>query len=116
MRRLSKIISYVPVLLIAIALASTAADWRLLVETGGAFALLGHFLMVAATLVLLYLAAVLVLILAALPLVYLFCRNENNFLALDAARPFTSGANALLKAAWYSWWYVRGRLVHERSR
>ena len=116
MRRLSDLISYVPAGLLAIALASTAAEWRLLVETGGAYALLGHFMMVAATLALLFFAAVLALILAALPLVFLFYRNEKKFLALNEARPFISGANAILKAAWYCWWYVRGSRVHVRSR
>ena len=87
MRRFSHLISYAPAGLLAIALVSTAADWRYLVETGGWFALLGNFMMVAATLVLLFLAAVLALFLAALPFIYLFCRNEDDFFALAEASP-----------------------------
>ncbi len=100
------------------------AQWSPLVETGGWFALLGHFLMVAATLVLLYLAVVLALCLAALPLIILFGRNEDDFLALAEAsradhgpravlaylrRIIVARLNSLLRAVWRCWWFLRGR-------
>lgn len=126
MRRISDLVSYTPALLLAIALASTAADWRLLVETGGWFALLGHFMMVAATLVLLFLAGVLALCLAALPLVLLFGLNEDSFFALAEARragPLATARRFMLamlnppwRALWWCWWYARGSLAHVRSR
>ena len=130
MRRISEVITYVPAVLLAIALVSTVAEWRSLMEVGGWFALLGHFLMVSATLVLLYLAGVLVLILAVLPFIMLIGQNEDHFFALAEAqraglpslarqfftRPLIGGANLLLKAAWYCWWFVRGSPAHERSR
>ena len=123
MRRISDLISYAPAALLAIALASTVAQWSLLVETGGWFALLGHFLMVAATLVLLYLAVVLALCLAALPFIFLFCRNEDDFFALAEAtraghgpravlaylrRIIVARLNSLLRAVWRCWWFLRG--------
>ena len=126
MRRTSNLISYVPALLLAIALASTVADWRQLVEAGGWFALLGRFMMITATLVLLYLAGVLALCLAALPLIFLFGRNEDSVFALaEASRAglLTTARRSLLamlnppwRAVWWCWWYVRGSVAHARSR
>ena len=117
-------------LLIAVALASTAADWRHLVETGGWFALLGHFLMVAATLVMLFLAGVLALALAALPLILLFGRNEDDFFAFTEAsrarhsiralagvmrriiaRALLAAAEPIWKALWWGWWFLLGRAL-----
>ena len=127
MRRLSTFISYLPALLVAVALASTAAEWRHLVESGGWFAMLGHFLMVAATLVMLFLAGVLALALAVLPVIFLFGRNEEDFFALTEASRARDSTRALFgvmrriivrsvlavidplwKALWWSWWFIRG--------
>ena len=122
MGRLSTIVTYLPALLVAVALASTAADWRHLAESGGWFAMLGHFLMVSATLVLLFLAGVLALALAALPFILLFCRNEDDFFALAEAsraglpamarwiivRPLLAIIDPVWKALWWSWWFIRG--------
>ena len=127
MGRLSTIVSYLPALLVAVALASTVADWRHLAEAGGWFAMVGHFLMVAATLVLLFLAGMLALALAALPFVLLFCRNEDDFFALAEASQARHSTRALLavcrrimvrsmlavidplwKALWWCWWFIRG--------
>ncbi len=127
MGRLSTIVSYLPALFVTVALVSTAADWRYLVEAGGWFAVLGHFLMVAATLVLLFLAGILVLALAALPFILLFCRNQDDFFALAEASRARHSTRALLavcrrimvrsmlavidplwKALWWCWWFIRG--------
>lgn len=135
MRRFSHLISYAPAGLLAIALVSTAADWRYLVETGGWFALLGNFMMVAATLVLLFLAGVLALCLAALPFIYLFWRNEDDFFALAAAsragqsprallavmrrimvRRLIAVANPIWKALWWSWWFIGGGALADTGR
>ncbi len=135
MRRINDLITYVPALLLAIALASTVGDWDALVESGGWFAPLGHFFMVAATLVLLYIAGVLALGLAALPLILLFARNEDDFFALAEAsraghslsallavlrkimvRSILALVNPLWKATWWCWWYLRGRALAETGR
>ena len=135
MGRLSTIASYLPALLVAVALASTAADWRQLVEIGGWFAVLGHFLMVAATLVMLYLAGVLALAVAALPFVLLFCRNEDDFFALTEASRARHSTRAILgvmrriiaramlaivdppwRALWWSWWFIRGGGVSKTDK
>ncbi len=132
MRRISDLISYLPAALLAVALASTVADWRTLTETGGGLALLGHFLMVAATLLLLYLAGVLALCLAVLPFIFLFCRNEDDFFALAEASGAGHGPHALLgvlrwiivrsmlaiadpiwKALWWCWWFLGGRALDD---
>ena len=135
MRRINDLIIYVPAVLLAIALASTVGDWDALVESGGWFALLGNFLMVASTLVLLYIAGVLALGLAALPIILLFCRNEDDFFALAEAsraghslsallavlrrimaRSILALVNPLWKAAWWCWWYLRGRALADTGR
>ena len=135
MRRISDLITYAPAVLLAIALASTVADWDALVESGGWFALLGNFFMVAATLVLLYIAGVLALGLAALPIILLFCRNQDDFFALAEASRAGQLPRALLavlrgiiarsilalvnppwKAAWWCWWFLRGRSLADTGR
>ena len=135
MGRLSTFVSYLPALLVAVALVSTAADWRYLVEAGGWFAVLGHFLMVASTLVLIFLAGLLALALAALPFILLFCRNQDDFFALAEASQARHSTRALLavmrriiarsliavidplwKALWWSWWFVRGGASTDMGR
>ncbi|MFP6744771.1 MAG: hypothetical protein VCB77_06235 [Alphaproteobacteria bacterium] len=128
MRRLQKLVSYIPVLLLGIALGSTLNNWSYLSEVGGWFALLGHFMAVAATLVMIYIAGVLVLAVLAAPVIILFSMHDDDSFALtkamhalasprtllatcrrSIARALMVVAEPLWKAVWWCWWFVSGR-------
>ena len=128
MRRLERILSYAPVLLLGIALGSTLNEWAYLVETGGWYAVLGHFMAVAATLVILYICGVLALSILVLPLILLYSLNEDDFEAFAAANRTVRSPRAVLatcvgvagrallavadpawKGLWWCWWLLRGR-------
>lgn len=135
MQRLKELVSFVPVLLLGIAVGSTLSNWSFLVEVGGWFALLGHFMAVAATLVFLYVCGALALALLVMPLILLFSLREDDFLALAeasrttrspravlatcaavAGRSLLAVADPLWKALWWCWWFLRGRAAAEMGR
>lgn len=128
MQRLKELVSFVPVLLVGIAVGSTLSNWSFLVGEGGWYALLGHFIAVAATLVFVYILGVLALSLLAMPLIVLFSLREDDFLAParpSRARPSPRAVLAASvgatrravfaiaeppwKALWWCWWFLRGR-------
>ena len=134
MKRLTQLVSYAPVLLLGIALGSTLSNWSFLVEAGGWFALLGHFIAVAATLVFLYICGVLALAILVMPLIIWFSWREDDFLALAeasranrspravlvtcaavAGRAVLAVADPLWKALWWCWWFLRGRAAAETA-
>jgi hypothetical protein len=134
MQRLKELVSFVPVLLLGIAVGSTLSNWSFLVDSGGWFALLGHFIAVAATLVFVYICGVLALALLAMPLIVLFSLREDNFLALAkpsrtrpspravlatcvaaARRAVLAVADPPWKALWWCWWFLRGRAAAETA-
>ncbi len=134
MQRLKELVSFVPVLLLGIAVGSTLSNWSFLVEAGGWFALLGHFVAVAATLVFLYICGVLALSLLVMPLIVLFSLREDDFLALAEASRTTRSPRAVLgtcagvagravlavadplwKALWWCWWFLRGRAAADTA-
>ena len=115
-------------LLLGIAAGSTLNDWAYLVETGGWYAVLGHFMAVAATLVILFICGVLALSILVLPLIVLFSLNEDDLDALATAsrkarspravlatclgvagRALLAVADPLWKGLWWCWWLVAGR-------
>ena len=135
MQRLKELVSFAPVLLLGIAVGSTLSNWSFLVEAGGWFALLGHFVAVAATLVFLYVCGVLALSLLVMPLILLFSLREDDFLALAeasrtrrspravlvtcaavAGRAVLAVADPLWKALWWCWWFLLGRAEADTRR
>ena len=132
MQRLKQLVSFVPVLLLGIAVGSTLSNWSFLVGEGGWYALLGHFIAVAATLVFLYVCGALALALLAMPLIVLFSLREDDFLA-EASRPRPSpramlatsvvaarravlaAAEPPWKALWWCWWLLRGRAAADTA-
>ncbi len=134
MQRLKELVSFVPVLLLGIAVGSTLSNWSFLVEAGGWFALLGHFVAVSATLVFLYICGVLALSLLVMPLILLFSLREDDFLALAEASRTKRSPRAVLaacagvagravlavadppwKALWWCWWFLRGRAAADTA-
>lgn len=128
MRRLQELVSYIPVLLLGIALGSTLNNWSYLSEVGGWFALLGHFVSVAATLVMIYIAGVLVVAVLAAPIIILFSMQDDDSFALtramhalasprtllatcrrSIARALMAVAEPVWKALWWCWWFVSSR-------
>lgn len=114
--------------LVGTAVSSTLENWSLLVETGGWFAVLGHFLAVAATLAMIVVAAALALALLALPILVYYAVTEpgardlatladrvRSPLRLRRAAAAALGRAALAlaepvwKALWWGWWYLSGR-------
>ena len=134
MQRLKELVSFAPVLLLGIAVGSTLSNWTYLVGVGGWFALLGHFMAVAATLVFLYVCGALALALLVMPLIVLFSLREDDFLALAEASRTPRSARAVLatcaavagrailavadppwQALWWCWWFLRGRAEAEAA-
>ncbi len=134
MQRLKELVSFAPVLLLGIAVGSTLSNWSFLVEVGGWYALLGHFVAVAATLVFVYICGVLALSLLAMPLILWFSLREDDFLALAeasrtrrspravlatsaavAGRAVLAVADPLWKALWWCWWFLRGRAAADTA-
>lgn len=128
MRRLQELVSYIPVLLLGIALGSTLNNWTYLTEVGGWFALLGHFMVIAASLVMVYIAGVLVVVIVAAPFIILFSMQDDDSFALTKAMQALARPRALLaawrrsagralmavaepawKALWWCWWFISGR-------
>lgn len=128
MRRFEEIVSFVPVLLLGIALGSTLNEWSYLIEAGGWFAILGHFMAVAATLVMLFICGVLALSILVLPLILLFSLSEDDLRALTSAsremrspravlgtclglagRAMLAVADPIWKGVWWCWWLLFGQ-------
>jgi hypothetical protein len=130
MRKLQKLVSYFPVLLLGIALGSTLSNWGYLVDVGGWFALVGHFVVIAATLVFIYICGVLALSIVVAPIVILFSMRDDDSFALTKAmnalgnprvllaacrRVVMAIADPLWKALWWCWWFVSGRDAAEEA-
>ncbi len=130
MRRLQELVSYLPVLLLGIALGSTLSNWGYLVDIGGWFALVGHFVAIAATLVFIYICGVLALSILVAPIIVLFSMRDDDSFALTKAmnalgnprvllaacrRAIMTIADPLWKALWWCWWFVSGRDAAEET-
>ena len=101
----------VPGSLLVLALAVVLGDLSHLLEEGGWYAVLGQFLAVATTLVMIAIGGVVVVALLALP--FLFCfgiyqelRRPIGPLALRAR--LYRAADTVWKAAWWCWWSTGG--------
>ena len=102
----------VPGSVLALALAVVLGDLSHLLEEGGWYAVLGQFMAVATTLIMIAIGGVLVVTLLALLFVFCFgiyqeLRRPNEPLAPRAR--FYRAANSVWKTAWWCWWYLTGR-------
>ncbi len=101
----------VPGSVLVLALAVVLGDLSHLLEEGGWYAVLGQFLAVATTLIMIAIGGVVVVTLLALP--FLFCFSIYQELhrpigPLALRTRLYRAANGGWKWAWWCWWYLRG--------
>ncbi len=109
----------VPGSVLGFALAVVLGDLSYLLEEGGWYAVLGQFLAVATTLIMIIIGGVAAVTLLALP--FLFCFSIYEELQrpigpLKLGARFYRVANGGWKAAWWCWWHLSGRSAAGGSR
>ena len=101
----------VPGSVLGLALVIVLGDLFYLLEEGGWYAVLGQFLAVATTLIMIAIGGVMVVTLLALP--FLFCFSiyqelQRPIRPLELRARIWRAANGGWKWAWWCWWYLRG--------
>lgn len=107
----------VPGSVLALALVTVLGDLSHLLDEGGWYAVLGQFLAVATTLIMIAIGCVVVVTLLALPLV--FCFGIYQELQRPIGPPALRArcyraANICWKAVWWSWWHLTRPSVGRR--